>query len=73
MYCQKPGLWLADSAGQQIRKCLCFGGKLLEFISQSQIKGDYNFNEYVATKNHKHESLNAVSQPLSKSFPHETN
>ena len=45
----------------------------LQYKTQSQVKGDYNFNEYVATKNHKHESLNAVSQPLSKSFPHETN
>ena len=45
----------------------------LQYKTQSQVKGDYNFNEYVATKNQKHESLKAVSQPLSKSFPHETN
>ena len=39
---QKTGLWLAYSAGQPI-KGLVFGRKWLEFISLSQIKGDYNF------------------------------
>ena len=39
---QKPGLSLADPAGQLIRG-LSFGGKGLKFISQSQIKGDHNF------------------------------
>ena len=37
----KPGLWLADPAGEPIRG-LDFGGKCLEFISQ--INGDYNFH-----------------------------
>ena len=40
---QKPGLWFADLVGQPIRG-LVFGVKLPEFLSQSQIKGDYNFS-----------------------------
>ena len=42
-YRQKPGLWLADLAVQPISG-LVFGGKWLEFISQSQIKCDHNFS-----------------------------
>ena len=42
---KKPGLYLVDLLGQPIRS-LAFGGKWLEFISQSQIQGDYNFRCY---------------------------
>ena len=40
---QNSGLWLVDLLGQPIRG-LVFGGKWQEFISQSQIKGNYNFS-----------------------------
>ena len=44
---QKPGLWLVSLLGQPI-KGLFFGWKRLQFISQSQIKGDLNFrNNYI--------------------------
>ena len=39
---QKPGLQLVDLLGQLIRG-LVFGGKWLEIIFQSQIRGDYIF------------------------------
>ena len=41
---------MADPAGQPIRGlALVFGGKLLEFISQSLIKGDYDFSLCIMT------------------------
>ena len=59
---KKPGLWLVDLLGQPIR-VLDFGEKWLEFISQSQIKGDYNFKLI-------HVIIWALKQILGTYLPH---
>ena len=40
---------LVRVSGKVVVTCLVFGSKWLEFISQSQIKSDYNFSKYVPT------------------------
>ena len=42
---------MADPAGQPIRG-LDFGGKWLEFISWSQITGDYSFSQLIEFLEH---------------------